>query len=174
MINLNRHITALMVAALMWGSPCSGFRALGSMYSDVGASAGGAVLQWYPIKSKVDGVGSPVKIYPVAVYTDRVHRYKYRVLVIKNPITKKKIYAHVIDECSDKSSSCKKNKRLARKRGRILLDIHRSGWKALGLSRYGLHPLKAGTVDTLSRKNSVVRSVLTNDGKKGYVAKGWK
>jgi hypothetical protein len=170
---MNRVLTALMMAALIWGSPCSGFRVLGSMYSDTGASAGGAVLQLYPIKSKVDGVGSRIPIYPVAVYTDRVHRYKYRVLVIKNPTSKKKIYAHVIDECSDTSSSCKKNKRLARKLGRTLIDIHKSGWKALGLSRYGLHNLKAGVVDTLSRKNSVVRSVLTNDGKKGYVAKGW-
>jgi hypothetical protein len=166
-------VIALVVAALIAGSPCDGFRVLGSMYSDTGASAGGAMLQWYPIRSRLDGVGSRVKIYPVAVYTDRVHRYKYRVLVIKNPSTKKKIYAHVIDECSKRSWSCTKNKRLARKLGRVLIDIHTSGWKALGLSRYGLHPLKAGTVDTLSRKNSVVRSVLTSDGKKGYVAKGW-
>jgi len=173
-MNYYRMMIALIVAALMGGSPCSGFRVLGSMYGDTGASAGGAMLQRYPIKSKVDGVNSRVRIYPVAVYTDRVQQMKYRVLVIKNPKSKKKIYAHVIDECSKTSSSCVENKLLARKKGRILIDIHKSGWKALGLSRYGLYQLKAGTVDTLSRKNSVVRSVLTTDGKKGYVTSNWK
>jgi len=156
------------------GSPVYGFRVLGSMYADGGESAGGAFLNKYPVHPYVNGVHKKVKIYPIAVYTDRVDHWKYSVMILKNPKTNQKIYGHVIDECWQGSSSCKKNRRLAKKSGRMLVDIHKSAWKALGLKSVGLYHLKAGYVDTLSRKNRVIHKVLSSDGKKGYVSKGWK
>lgn len=171
---MSRVLQTVALAMLCLGSPVHAFRVLGSMYADTGESAGGAILNKYPVRPYVDGVHKKVKIYPIAVYTDRVHRWKYNIMILKNPKTKQKIYGHVIDECWQGSSSCKKNKRLARKSGRMLVDIHKSAWKALGLKSFGLHHLKAGYVDTLSRKNKAIRKVLSSDGKKGYVAKGWK
>lgn len=167
-------LKTLAVAVLALAPSAAGFRVLGSMYSDKGESAGGAVLDRYPILPWIPGAHRRARLYPVAVYTDRVRRWKYSVIVLKNPNTKKKIYGHVIDECPKTSQSCRKNMRLARTMGRTLVDIHKSAWRALGLKRYGLHTLKAGYVNTISRKNRAMRPVLSQDGKKGYVAKGWK
>lgn len=172
---MSHLLKSLALAMLTLTSPGGAFRVLGSMYSDGGESAGGAYLNKYPVRPYVNSLNKKVKIYPIAVYTDKVHDWKYTVMVLKNPKTKKKIFGHVVDECWRGSSSCKKNRRLARKSGRMLVDIHKSAWKALGLKSFGLHNLKAGYVDVLSRKNRVIRNtVLSQDGKKGYVAKGWK
>jgi len=83
------------------------------------------------------------------------------------------VYAHVVYECSNSTSSCRKNKKLAKKMGRILVDIHKSAWRALGLRNLGLYNLEARYVNTISRKNGAMKPVLSKDGKKGYVAKGW-
>jgi len=155
---------------------CKGhaFPVLGSMFTDSGVTAGGAILDKYPIMPYLPNAHTRVKVYPVAVYTDRVSTWKYKVLVLRNPKTGKKVYVHVVDECSDSTSSCRKNKRLARQSGRILVDIHKSAWRALGLKTPGLYNLKAGYVNTISRKNGAMKPVLSNEGKKGYVAKGWR
>jgi hypothetical protein len=163
-----------IVALFLSISPARGFPVLASMYGDSGVSAGGAVLDRYPITPWIPGAHRRARLYPVAVYTDRVRKWKYSVIVLKNPKSKKKVYGHIVDECSKTSSSCRKNMKRARQMGRTLVDIHKSAWRALGLKRFGLHPLKAGYVNTISRKNGAMRPVLSNDGKKGYVAKGWK
>lgn len=153
----------------------AGFSVLGSMYDDSGESAGGASLWAYPIKGVyLPKAGKKATLYPVAVYSDKVGFWKYRVISIRNPATKKRIFGHVIDECSKNASSCRKNKRIARKTGRVLVDIHQSAWKALGLKRYGLYKLEARYVNTISRKNKAMKSVLTAGGRHGYVPSPWK
>lgn len=167
----------MIVSAVLLSSVAGGdtFNVLASMYSDYGESSGGTLLWKYPQRGVyLPKVDKKVTIYPVAIYSDRVQYWKYRVLVLKNPKSNKRIFAHVVDECPRDSSSCRENKQKARKTGRILVDVHRSAWKALGLKRYKLHKLQAKYINTISRKNGSIKPVLSRDGIKGYVPTPWK
>jgi len=145
---------------------------LGSMYSDWGEGAGGIYLWKYPLKINVSKK-KRISLYPVAVYTDKVNAWKYKVLRVRNKKRNKVIYAHVVDECSSTTSSCRTNKKEARGSGKMLLDIHQRAWKALGIENsYGLHLLDAEKVGTLGRRK--LGHVLTSDGKKGYVPSRWQ
>lgn len=146
---------------------------LGSMYSDTGAAAGGVRLATYPFRVPIASKHKRVKVYPVAVYTDKVTSWKYKVLKVRNPAKNKFIYVHVVDECSSSTSSCRSNKHKARASGKMLLDIHQRAWKALGIAEsYGLHSLKASRVGKVTRKQ--IPKFLTSDGKKDYVPHLWK
>lgn len=159
----------LLVARDVWS-----FKILGSMYADYNEAAGGAGLWKYPLRTRLPYSKKRVSIYPVAVYSDKVKFWKYKVLKIKNPKTKKYVYGHVVDECPYSSSSCSENKWKARRRGMILIDIHQSAWRPLGLKRMDLHKLKGKHVYTISRTNKAMKPVLTTDGEKGYVKSLWK
>jgi hypothetical protein len=148
------------------------FDVLATMYRGR-LGAGGTDLNKYPTKVAVGG--KSVDVYPVAVYSDRVGKFKYNVLRLTNKKNGKVAYGHVTDECAD--GDCHDNKSLARKRGDVLVDIHSSMWKALKLDSFGIHNLR-GSVVTRKRytyKNSAgIRRVTTKDGMRGYVPNKWK
>lgn len=152
----------------------SAFKILASMY-DGSIAAGGVRLHDYPVKVRVPEFGgSFVRVYPVALYTDRIKKYKYKLIRLTNPKTKKNIYGHVVDQCA--TGDCSKNKQKARSQDAILVDVHKKAWKPLGLKTYGLHALE-GKLTTSKRytfKNSNVNKVTTKDGQHGYVPNMWK
>lgn len=145
-----------------------GFPVLGSMYADTGAAAGGLKLGAYPVRLQIGC--RRMTLYPVAVYTDKVQQWKYSILKIR--YKKRSIYAHVVDECSSSTSSCRENKAKARGSGRMLIDIHQRAWKQLGIdATYGLHILEAKKIGKAGRKQ--LQKYLTDDGKQDYVPKQW-
>lgn len=165
-------------ACLLWLVLCAamqdqiaGLRILATQfpgYQD--ASAGGAAMHKYPIKARVGG--KKVTVYPAAVYSTRVKKFKYRVLRLHNPETRRRIYVHIVDECDASSSDCRRNFKRARRTGRELLDLHWTAWKPLNLKRFGLHRMQGKVIGTLPR--SKIQQALTYDGKKGWVPKKWK
>jgi len=148
------------------------FDVLATMYRGR-LGAGGTDLNKYPTKVALGS--KTVDVYPVAVYSDRVGKFKYNVIRLVNKKNGKVAYGHVTDECAD--GDCQENTSLARKRGDVLVDIHSSMWRSLKLDSFGIHDLR-GSLVTRKRytyKNSPgIRRVTTKDGLHGYVPNKWK
>lgn len=148
-----------------------GLRILASQFAGhADESAGGVAMHKYP--TRITLRGKRIVVYPVAVYTTRVKKFKYKVLRLSYPTSKRSVYVHVVDECSQTSLDCRRNFKRARNQGRELVDLHWSVWKPLNLKKYGLHTMRGKVVGTLPRQK--IKHVLTYDGKQGWVPKLWK
>lgn len=144
--------------------------ALISLYSEYGVSASGASLWKYPAKMRMTN-GRTVRVYPGAVHTDMVKKYKYRVLQLKHK-NGRRIYVHITDECNKNSYDCKKNHRKATKMNGLLIDLHRSGMKPLKMSGWSLYKMQFNKVGKIVPKR--MNKVLSYNGQKGYIPKKWK
>jgi len=147
-------------------------RILSTMYSG-SVGAGGGRLNAYPARVRIGT--RTVKVYPVALYSDRITAHKFKLIKLKNPKNGKIAYGHVADECS--SGDCHDNRYKAHKRHAMLVDVHKTMWKALGLKTYGIHDIKGAFVGSkrYTHKNSSgIRKVTTDDGKKNYLPPKWK
>jgi len=148
------------------------FNVLATMYRG-SLGAAGTNLNQYPTRVNVNGRG--VDVYPVAVYSDRVQRFKYKVIRLTNKKNGRIAYGHVTDECAD--GDCHDNKYKARKRGKVLIDLHSSMWKRLDLKSYDIHDLRGKFVGSTryTYKNSPgIKRVTTSDGRRGYVPYKWR
>lgn len=148
------------------------FNVLATMYRG-SLGAAGTNLNQYPTRINMNGRG--VDVYPVAVYSDRVQRFKYKVIRLTNKKNGRIAYGHVTDECAD--GDCHDNKYEARKRGKVLIDLHSTMWKRLDLKSYDIHDLRGKFVGSTryTYKNSAgIKRVTTSDGRKGYVPYKWK
>lgn len=93
--------------------------------------------------------GKPV--IPVAVHMDHGASFIYKVLEI-HADTLPMFYGFVVDLCDVKASSCKNKDRNGIG---FLIDIHKSGWPALGLSEsQGKNYLKTGTYTVIGEIKS--------------------
>ena len=166
------HVLKLLVISiLLLATRARAFKALATMYSGT-LGAAGTRLEQYPARVKLGS--KSVEVYPIAVYTDRVNTYKYKIIRLKNKKNGKKIYGHVTDECAD--GDCHKNKSLARRQGKVLIDVHRTAWKKLGLKSFGIHSLDARVASgkRFSYKNSPgIRKLTTKVARRGWVPKKW-
>jgi len=123
----------------------------------------------FPYSRRINDKFGTRTIYPVAVPTEDVGYYKYAILEIKNG--KKRMFAQVVDECAD--GDCPKNLRDAKKQGRKLIDIHATAFKTIGASD-GLKKMKARVISrTGHTRDSQMKSVLTSDGRRGWVKSNW-
>ncbi len=148
------------------------FDVLATMYRGT-LGAAGTNLHKYP--TRVNTNGKTITVYPIAVFSDRVRKYKYRVIRLTNKKNGRIAYGHVTDECRD--GDCSKNKTKARKNGDVLIDIHSSMWKSLDLESYGMHKLQGSVISSkrYTFKNSPgIKRVTTSKGRKGYVEKKWR
>jgi len=149
------------------------FKVFATMYTDNSVAAGGAKLSEYPARIELNA--RSVNVYPIAMYSDRIATFKYKIVKLHNRKNGRTAYAHVIDECA--SGDCHENRALARKKGSVLIDVHKSMWNALGLNEYGIHQLE-GVVATSKRytfKNSPgIRRVTSNKAKHNYLPAKWK
>ena len=165
-----RAILLCVLSLLAMAPEASSFKILASMYCG-SSSSGGVDLSKYPIKQATLKTGKRVNVYPVAVLPGDVKKSKYRVLEIRHG--KKKTYCHVVDTCG--SGDCWSNKWKAKRLGRMLVDVHQSAWKPLGLSKFTLHKLDARWTRTkIDLKSNAIKQVITSDGRHGYVPPKWK
>jgi len=148
------------------------FDALSTMYTgDIGAA--GVKLNNYPVyRVNVGNRFDRRTLFPVALHSKDVQAYKYKILEIRNG--NKRIFGHVVDECA--AGDCDENYRKAKKRGAKLVDVHKTAWKPLGLRDFTIHDLRARVVGYVPSKrgSGAMDSVLTSDGRKGYIPSNWK
>jgi len=163
-------IKAILLFALFAKS--SAFNVVSTMYSDT-TGAAGVKLNAYPARVRLGN--RSVKVFPIALYSDRIRTYKYKIIKLRNRKNGRVAYGHVIDECA--TGDCHENRAYAKKRNAVLVDVHKTMWRALGLSSYGRHMLD-GSVQSSKRysyKNSPeIRRVTTDEGRHGYVPQQWK
>lgn len=142
-----------------------------TMYSD-SIGAAGVYLNRYPIKARVGDAFGTRRLYPIAVYSSDVRAYKYDVLEIRHG--SRRIFGHVVDECA--SGDCHSNNWIAEKKGRLLLDIHKTAFQALRMPNWDTYTMCArvvGRVRPVGQGKKMLRRVLTPDGKKGYIPTKW-
>ena len=146
------------------------FSSLTTMFTD-SEGAAGVRLNQYPYQMRMKSAGKR-KVFPVAVHTKDVSRYKYKILEIRSG--SRRVFAHVVDECA--AGDCDTNYSKARNAGATLLDLHKSMWGPLGLSKMDMHKMKARVVAYVppKRGRGQMAPVLTADGKRGYVPNNWK
>ena len=134
--------------------------------------AGGVSLNKYPSKYVyIHRIKKSVRLYPVAVYSNRVQKMKYKVVRLKKGT--KYIFAHVVDECAD--GDCHKNRYIAKKNNAILFDLHRSAWKAMGFKTPTIERgLLYTIVGKITRHNGSIKGLLTREGQSDYVPKKWE
>lgn len=142
-------------------------KALVSVFADYGVGAGGTYLWAYPSTVRIKG--RQVRVYPVAVHTSLVSKYKYDIFRLK--YKKRTIHVHVVDECA--SGDCKKNNRQARRSNAVLIDLHQSAMNALRMYKWSLYSMRFKKIGTLKR-SKIPKRVLSPDGRKGYVPRRWK
>jgi hypothetical protein len=140
-------------------------RGLISVYNHYGESAGGAYLWKYPATMRMTN-GKSVYVYPAAMYSDRVSKYKYAVFKIQ--IGKRAVHVHIVDECAD--GDCHANMRTARRRGGMLYDVHESAMSALKIGE-DLYSARVTYVGKIPRKN--MGKVISSGGRKVYIPKKW-
>lgn len=133
--------------------------------------AGGVSLNKYPSKYVyIHRIKKSVRLYPVAVYTNRVSKMKYKVVRLKKG--SKQIFGHVVDECAD--GDCHKNKYIAEKDNAVLFDLHKSAWKAMGFKTPTVERgILYTIVGKITRHNDSIKGLLTKDGLSDYVPKKW-
>jgi len=141
-------------------------KALVSVYGDYGVGAGGTNLWKYPATIRVNG--KSVQVFPAAIHSSLVSSYKYKVLKIRHK--SKKGYVHIVDECA--RGDCRSNHKDARKKNAVLIDIHQSAIKRLGLS-WTLQDARFQTVGRV-RLNKLPRGIVAHGASKGYLPKKWK
>ena len=146
------------------------FGALTTMFTD-SEGAAGVLLDRYPYQMRMQSAGKRT-VFPVAVHTKDVSRYKYKILEIRSGA--RRVFAHVVDECA--AGDCDTNYRKARNAGATLLDLHKTMWSALGLKKMDIHKMKARVVAYVppKRGKGQMAPVLTADGRRGYVPNNWK
>jgi hypothetical protein len=86
----------------------------------------------------------------------------------------RRIFGHVVDECA--SGDCHSNNWIAEKKGRLLLDIHKTAFQALRMPNWDTYTMCArvvGRVRPVGQGKKMLRRVLTPDGKKGYIPTKW-
>jgi len=152
--------------------PGKWFDTLSTMYTG-GVGAAGVNLNRYPLsRANVGPKFGRRALVPIAVHTSDVPTWKYRVLEIRSG--KRRVFGHVVDECA--SGDCPANYSKAKRRGAMLLDLHKTAWNPLGLSKMDTYAMKARVVGYLPsrRGKGDMAEVLTDDGKKGYVPSKWK
>lgn len=148
-----------------------GGRALVSQFNDWGETASGSLLHKYPAVLCMER-NRCVRVYPAAVHTDLVRKFRYKVLKIRNPKTSKSVYVHVTDECNKNTSSCSQNHKKAKRMGGLLIDLHTMGMKPLGIKKMSLYKMQYREMGRITPTN--MKSVLSQDGKKRYVPRPWK
>lgn len=141
-------------------------KALVSVYGDYNVGAGGTKLWKYPAIIRVNG--KSVRVFPAAVHSSLVSSYKYKVLKIQHK--SKTGYVHIVDECA--RGDCGSNSQKARRHDAILIDIHKSAMKRLGLS-WTLQDARFRAVGTV-RLNKLPRGLVSCEASKGYIPKKWK
>lgn len=138
---------------------------------DNGIGAGGVNLFKFPYRLRINNKFGTRLIYPVAVPTKDVRYYKYKILQIQNG--SKTVFAQVVDECA--SGDCASNTKKAQSRGAKLIDIHKTMFSAIGVPRGdGEMMMKARIVSSGGKRDAQMSSVLTSDGKRGWVQSHWK
>lgn len=142
-------------------------KALVSVFAHYGVGAGGTYLWAYPSKVRVKG--RQVRVYPVAVHTSLVPKYKYDIFQLR--YNKRTIHVHVVDECA--SGDCKKNNRRAQRSNAVLIDLHQSAMNTLRMYKWTLYRMQFKKVGTV-RRSKIPKRVLSPDGRKGYVPRRWK
>ena len=135
-----------------------------------GVGAGGVSLHRYPTTMYIPRFQKKKRVYPGAVHTSFVSQLKFSVLEIT--AGSRRSYVHIVDECAD--GDCHRNNRHAKKKNALLIDLHASAWRSLGLGRPGMKLIRYRKVGTVTRKNRAMWCVLTPDGRKGYVPRQWK
>lgn len=138
--------------------------------NDNGVGAGGVDLFKFPYTRRINNTYGTRTIYPVAVPTRDVQAYQYAILEIRNG--NKRIFAQVVDECAD--GDCGDNIRKAKNKGRKLIDIHATAFDAIG-ENDGLKNMKARVISpgNTHKRDNHMRSVLTPEGRKGWVKSNW-
>lgn len=97
----------------------------------------GAFFKKYPTTVKIGGKRR--KIFPAAVHSSLVKKYRYKILEVgkfdgpRGKWPMKRTFVHVVDACA--SYPCPKNHKSASKNGALLLDIQYQGAKSLGLTK---------------------------------------
>jgi hypothetical protein len=164
-------IIAILVGLFVTVHVAFGGTALVSQFNEWGATASGSLLHKYPAKLCLER-SSCLRVYPAAVHTNMVRKFRYKVLLLKNPKTSKSLFVHITDECDKNTSSCARNHKKAKRMGGLLIDLHQTGMKPLGIRSWSLYKMKYRTVGRIP-PNKMER-VLSYDGKKRYVPSAWK
>lgn len=166
---MNKYVSVVFVLFLVVVSTESK-PALVSVYSEYGTSASGSLLWKYPARMRMTN-GRSVRVYPAAVHTDMVKKYRYSVLQLKNR-NGRRIYVHITDECNKRSYDCKKNHKKAKNMNGLLIDLHRSGMKPLKMRGWSLYRMQFKKIGKIVPKR--MNTVLSYNGKKNYIPKNWK
>jgi len=163
-------IVAILVTTLHHTRALPKGKAIATYYTG-NEGAGGVWLNKYPSnRVYIHSIRKSVRLYPVAVYSDRVRRLKYSVVQLKKG--NRKIFAHVVDECA--SGDCHTNRWIAKKRGAVLFDLHRTAWKAMHFKTPTIvKNIRYTIVGKVSRKNKSILRLLTQDGRQGYLPNKW-
>jgi len=140
-------------------------RGLVSVFNHYGESAGGAQLWKYPARLPTTN-GKSIKVYPAAMYSDRIQKYKYSVFKVQ--VGKRTVHVHIVDECAD--GDCRKNSALARRHGGMLIDIHESALRTLHIGK-SLYTAKIKYIGKIPRHK--MAKVLSAGGKHNYIPNKW-
>jgi hypothetical protein len=132
--------------------------------------AGGVALNRYPTNMYIPRFQKKKRVYPGAVHTSFVSQLKFAVLEVT--AGSRRSYVHIVDECAD--GDCHANSRHAEKKRALLVDLHASAWRSLGLGKPGRKLVRYRKVGTVTRENRAMWCVLPSDGRKGYVPRRWK
>jgi hypothetical protein len=138
---------------------------------DNGLGAGGVNLFRFPYTRRINDKFGTRTVYPIAMPTKDVRYYKYKILQIQNG--SKSVFAQVVDECAD--GDCPSNAKEAASKGMKLVDIHKTMFSAIGVPRGDKKmKMKARIVSSGGKRDAQMSSVLTSDGKRGWVESHWK
>ena len=155
----------VLVFLMILGESFGSSKGLVSVYDHYGVSAGGAELWKYPATMRLT-TGRRVYVFPCAMYTDRVAKYKYSVWRVS--IGKRSIHCHIVDECD--AGDCHENTWKARRLGGMLYDVHESALSQLGIGM-SLYNARVTYVGKIPR--SKMGRVISSDGRRGYVPRLW-
>jgi hypothetical protein len=138
---------------------------------DNGTGAGGVGLFKFPYTRHINDTFGTRTVYPIAMPTKDVRYYKYKILQIQNG--SKSVFAQVVDECAD--GDCPSNAKEAASKGMKLVDIHKTMFSAIGVPGGDKKmKMKARIVSSGGKRDAQMSSVLTSDGKRGWVESHWK
>lgn len=138
---------------------------------DNGLGAGGVNLFRFPYTRRINDKFGTRTVYPIAMPTKDIRYYKYKILQIQNG--SKSVFAQVVDECAD--GDCPSNAKEAASKGMKLVDIHKTMFSAIGVPRGDKKmKMKARIVSSSGKRDAQMSSVLTSDGKRGWVESHWK
>ena len=148
-----------------------GGKALVSQFNDGGVAASGSILSKYPANLCMERKRC-LHVYPAAVHSSMVRRFRFKVLELQNPKSSRRIFVHITDECDKKTSSCAHNNKKANGMGGLLIDVHQMAMKPLGLKSWTLYRMRYRDMGKIPPGNMM--KVLSYEGKKRYVPSAWK